>query len=937
MKYKDEDTLNQELVLLMGHRFDTKGDIFDIKKLLNNILNYHDIKQVLKTTNIKSLIEETISSESDPSKLSNNISNLNKKVEGLRAINDIAVKIGKNRVEKINEIAYENFLEEPEISQLKELVTLYANGLEKSKHPIEIVEINSETVLRCLTEEIIIIYLNKLHASRQWLKPIETFFKVETINEMSEDDDLEAILPGNLIGHLLDEEKYICAIDYFEGFHQPLLADVARIFLTFSRAIKPNAMNNIDIKKEAKETTELLDRIDKHGSEIASIFGEFRDLIFLIEGQLCLMIGIHPALSLTERAGFLERSESHLQMTSYIIFKLLIPIIRWNKAQLYQDTQKNRLELDAIECVNGLIAESTLMDDPVMRTSIMTLLVKYLTHWKYIKGDYKGSIESAMMGKSISIANVNVIFEMINPLMDDILHETTVQDTFEEENPMNKVFCMMKNFSENLDDLSLSFDLSILMSRARLAEIDDDFENAYFFYQEAARIEKRILDGLRSVLSTFFENFTGLIPIDQGFQYEARALYFQGKSFLNLGDKFILSCNYAESNQNYLIAKKYFAESNDLWYQEMERQMEKPLSQYNENIENSRNEQYSCTILIRYCDAKIEISDAEKLSYFRDFWSASKRFEKASGIFEELLNDIFFKDDTQSIELFKASRDFCKGRWLLEMDRDSRKQDNKKEGIDHLKSASIHFGRCGAEKWALYMKALCYEYEAIMSLELLQDDESSNIIDYSYGLIQDQVNEAKQIFKQIKMEERALYLDDWVRTASTNQRYRSSPMAMPKPRDEFLIPKKTIEDMVGMYNQLGSTIQKVSRMQDELIKLQARSIALGKRLSEIKDRRDNGRLDEGRYVDLANSLDSERIEILLNLQKILKGKNENLDNITADAIRGDESEEKLLDKLAEVAKKEGLSNTIIDGLKTHKDSIISGLIQIGIELGKVWV
>jgi len=32
----------------MNLRFDTKSDLFDIRKLLNKILFYHDIKQVLK-------------------------------------------------------------------------------------------------------------------------------------------------------------------------------------------------------------------------------------------------------------------------------------------------------------------------------------------------------------------------------------------------------------------------------------------------------------------------------------------------------------------------------------------------------------------------------------------------------------------------------------------------------------------------------------------------------------------------------------------------------------------------------------------------------------------------------------------------------------------------------------------------------------------------
>ncbi len=117
-------------------------------------------------------------------------------------------------------------------------------------------------------------------------------------------------------------------------------------------------------------------------------------------------------------------------------------------------------------------------------------------------------------------------------------------------------------------------------------------------------------------------------------------------------------------------------------------------------------------------------------------------------------------------------------------------------------------------------------------------------------------------------------------------------------------------------------------MENKLRSLKARALALNTRLEDLKDRRDRGRLDEGRYVDLTVDLDNERNKILFELQDILAGKDQDLDEILNDATNGVPDEE-LRGKLVKVAAKKNLGDTFVAKLNEHKGTIVSWLVEIG--------
>ena len=123
------------------------------------------------------------------------------------------------------------------------------------------------------------------------------------------------------------------------------------------------------------------------------------------------------------------------------------------------------------------------------------------------------------------------------------------------------------------------------------------------------------------------------------------------------------------------------------------------------------------------------------------------------------------------------------------------------------------------------------------------------------------------------------------------------------------------------------------KMEQELRGLQARGIALGRRLDELKDRLNRGRISDGQYTDLAADLDRERIEILLEVQSMLQGNDEDIDAIMRDAING-EDEAILMGRLGPVAEKKGLGQRMVEEMKQRKGTILSWLVETGVKIAR---
>ena len=98
-------------------------------------------------------------------------------------------------------------------------------------------------------------------------------------------------------------------------------------------------------------------------------------------------------------------------------------------------------------------------------------------------------------------------------------------------------------------------------------------------------------------------------------------------------------------------------------------------------------------------------------------------------------------------------------------------------------------------------------------------------------------------------------------------------------------------------------------------------------MTDLADRRDRGRLDDGQYTDLAKDLERERVENLLDLQRLLEGRSPAIDDVLRLALT--ESDEiTLVQKLAEPARSKQLPQSRLDLIQRGEGSLVQWIIEL---------
>lgn len=114
--------------------------------------------------------------------------------------------------------------------------------------------------------------------------------------------------------------------------------------------------------------------------------------------------------------------------------------------------------------------------------------------------------------------------------------------------------------------------------------------------------------------------------------------------------------------------------------------------------------------------------------------------------------------------------------------------------------------------------------------------------------------------------------------------------------------------------------------EDELRRMQVRAIVLERRLNDLRDRRDRGRIDEGRYQDLVADLEREHVQILLDAQKLLTDQDREIADVLSEAVNGGD-QNALGQRLAAALEKRHLAPSLVQQLKQHRGFLASSLIE----------
>jgi hypothetical protein len=882
-----EEALKAEIVRLSTERFGDLGTPYDPDIVLGKMVIYHDVRQILAEPNIINDLKKIIDLPSNGAGLAESLCSLNERIDGFRIILKLSTS-GISAEDASKSLSADSFLNDVDKSRLRELIGLYfliirnierfdlfnlfyideaASNLDRFPSTPKIYDrvglINSddESFINCINTNLINSYLEDLYISRQWLEPVDILFPLEKIEKVIKDGKADFISPQSFAKYLFDESHYMAAIDMFEKFDMFYPADVARLFLMYSRLIHSSLKGKDFLQSSARDIRLLLDRLDNYKSSDTAIVGNLNDLIAIFRGFLRFAVGMHPSLSRTERNEHLQKAESIFSKSKISSLHTLSPMIIWTQAQLAQGYECEKLELAASTRVNDLIVETALIENPLERLTCMTVLALLPASWKLAKGDFKGCIESATMARSLGLATVKTLHDEMSPMLDEI--NKVIKDPDISRDMKDQIQNFSNIITNIVDSAQISVfgsDLLILESRAKMAESRDDFLGAYELYQEAACMQRDIINRFKLLMSMFFEAIeTPHKLIDESRQFEARSLYFEGMALLNRGDQFIIAGEYANAHPKYLEAKSRFEKGANLWDQEIKRLIG---SQAND-VSKLVQEQNIFNNRARYCDAKIEMAFAEQFAGLSEHWEAAKRYKTASSIFTELLIEPIYKEENRNIMIFRASKEFCEGRWLLEMDLADKKQTNSDDGRNLLEMARLHFEQSGESRMSLFIQGLRYEYEMAIAWVLEKGGVTQGNMDYAQ-IAQNKAYEAARIFRQLGIEKRAKYIEEITQSKIQTSDFRLSSFALPKPVGTFLGKQSQIQSIFDGSESKGC----LSEASKELRKLHAYEKALKSTLEDLKDFLDDGRMEIGRYTDLSVNINTKLNEIQQNINSI---------------------------------------------------------------------
>jgi len=907
--YTSEDALRQDVEKLVAEKFGPFRASIDPEKVLPCIIYSRDVNEVLQAADLLPTLSATETAEQ--------LAALNSRIEGLRSIHDVATAAEKD--ESLNELVHGALLSESEGSRLRKVVEAYRETLDKVGGAVATPEFTEEGVLGSITPDMVQSYVARLYDAGDWLKPSEALVSTDRLMELSKTPNGQIFQAWTKL--FFDENHYALVIRRCEELHRPFLADIARLFLYQSRIVNGALSDNNFVPRNAGEIAAMLDRVDAYRPVDFSALEPIGGMVPMLSGFLRSMLGTSPFVPDEERVHHLEMAERQFDRSPVPMFRALGPSMRWTRAQLARGFERERLELDALNRVNELLAQSALEKEPVARLSSMAMLLALPAGWKLERGDFAGCVEAATTAKSMARAAVSTLKEESGPLLEELRKGAEDEDVDPiERAQLESIRSALVSMVENANGLELAMELLSLQALAKLAEAHSRFEEAYAHYQQASKLQGELLQSARKLMQTFTDTVDPK-QFAPGFQHEARADYFQGMASLNKGDQNLMNLDFKEATASYQEARASFAQAADLWTREAGRLTDvQGQSRSKADLEAS-----TCQDRIRYCDARLEMTDAERLSSLDQHWEAAKRFEKAAGIFGELVQSTNPSQSARVAAIFKASQEICTARFLIDASRRTRiDAGSAQEVAELLDKASDRFTRNGEAQWGSYARALRYEYEAFVYYELARSAPRSSAPERERDA-QRKVADAASILRQVGMENRATALEAWSRAAADRTSHVFTAVMLPKPGELAGVGQPNLMEQFSTAPAVAEDAN--SKTEESARKLLATSIVLEGRLSDLRDRRDRGRVDDGQYTDLAKDLDKERVVNLLALQTLLKGRSQTIDEVLYLAMSGS-NPGAMLEKLAEAARATRLPQQTVDLIQRGEGSFFQWIVEV---------
>jgi len=663
---------------------------------------------------------------------------------------------------------------------------------------------------------------------------------------------------------LLDPSGYTRKIEFLEEVGERYLADTARLLRYVALHVRDAFAARPVPLKQWDEILTFLKAYERWPREQLAVFGPLQPILLLWQVTLLFSMGADQRrLDAERRASFVDAHRCMQQLDALIEaappehaplrqLRMLGPQILWQWSMVESGQRRAELQHEAIERVNRLSSRAVLEADPVMRTAQLSTLALLPAGWKHQLGDFAGALEAASTARALGKSFAEASSAVLEPFLDELAKATPDNETDASEIAVARSFGAAS--LSNVETISKTADLLMALTKAKLAEAATDFDQASVHYEAAAGIEASIRLGLQKLLSSMLGMMAEGSPLASAASgHEARARYFEAMAVLNRGDSELTRGRVGEASELYAKAKFTLRSAEALWEQAA------TLASGGGAGSDALRQARICGLRARYCDARLELALAEQEASERRHRSAAKQFLAASAILEELRDNSRRVDEPRNIELLRASESFCLGRHLFEIDLDQRGTANVAEAEEALRDAATRFEQQGEERWAKYVRALSVEYGVAVGRTLLRAVGAAEPPGLRQ-LLEQRASEAAEQLQALGMPERAASVKGLLR--GDGLAVKLARYVLPKPGESL-----TLRTLGGPLEGEPFFADGSSEA-DDVRRKKAQVTSLRNRLTELKDRRDKGRLSEGQYTDIAKSLEDDLNVLLDELAEI---------------------------------------------------------------------
>jgi hypothetical protein len=934
------ETLQADILQRLEQKFGA-SDLFDLDDILFSMLVYRDTRELLGKPGIQLVLNNISENVTNEKIVAENLSALNDQVEAMRSLHLVASAEDPQAI--FNELATAALLDEAQTAQLLAPVQGYMSALQKIADPadVRVFDFGTEAMLRCLSSDVITAYLDDFYASKHWLQPVPILFDLEKLASSDSDDgdeNIDAAISSFRLEFLRQENEYQAAVEYFQKIQQPFLADVAQFLLMYMHIVRNVADANQYVEAEVASIEQVVQRLESYNPDEWQSLGAMEAFFKPTLGSMHMLLGNLAACPIEDRFRHLEKAESYFGEINLLPLQIQQPHLRWLRAQLlpdYKSDEREKLEAQALKQVHQLLTVSTLAEKPLDRVVTTTQLLLYPAQWKIAKGDFRSALETIDIAHSSALAIKEAMANEFGSTLEELQKALDDPDIPpDEKEQLHSLMDFLLPISQLADVFTFICDLLTQTCNAKLAESRGDFQQASIFYETAGRLEQDMLKLLLRWLSIFSQSASALTTLSgaNSSQYAIRAEYFQGMALLNRGDRELMEMNNSDARKNYQEAKHIFKTAASQW----ESILFDPSSPADARA-NANREKNLCEDRAFYCDAKIEIAQAQQHSTFHEFIKASESFRNAAETFAALVGASQERGTTRNLKILKASEEFCKGCALFEMARNDKREEIKREARELVDSAALLFEEANEARWAKYIRALRFEYEADFYRKMAYDSASPLTVAHAQ-LAESNLREATNLFRQLGMEHHVRDLERSAQTMAPGvvESFILAPIALPKPADTTMPSQGSAQGIGDMakISQVAADLSTTSRLD----RLYSQAYANEQSLIEIDAQVDKGLFEPGRAVIMIGDQNQKRAEILLQVRAELEGLDENLDAIlpVACASKRQGPDKEQIDQFEQIAATKGIPASIINTLKNKPQlDIIFWLIEIGKQLMKV--